>query len=434
MSAMATNVAQVCSDLIALDTSNYGDGTGPGEATAAEYVEAFLRGCGLQSERFSTTSAKRQVVVCRLAGEDPDADALAIHLHLDVVPAIAADWTVPAFEGTIHDGMVWGRGAVDMKDMDAMVLTVVQQWQQQGIRPRRDIVLLFLPDEEAGGRHGAHWVVDNRPDVLHGVTEAIGEVGGFSYELANHKRLYLIETAQKGLAWLRLTAAGTAAHGSLVHDDNAVTRLAATIARIGNHTFPLQLTPNVERFLQQVCEAAGIPFDGADPRAALELLGPLARMIGATLRHTANPTMLDAGYKANVIPGSAQATVDARFLPGLQDDFFTQFEALLEPGVTYEADVLDVSVQTTFEGSLVDGMTSALLAEDPLAVPVPYTMSGGTDAKSLSLLGIRCFGFAPLQLPPELDFTALFHGIDERVPVASLEFGVRVLDRFLRNA
>jgi len=431
---MATNVAQVCSDLIALDTSNYGDGTGPGEATAAEYVEAFLRGCGLQSERFTTTSGKRQVVVCRIAGEDPDADALAIHLHLDVVPAIAADWTVPAFEGTIHDGMVWGRGAVDMKDMDAMVLTVVQQWQQQGIRPRRDIVLLFLPDEEAGGRHGAHWVVDNRPDVLHGVTEAIGEVGGFSYELANHKRLYLIETAQKGLAWLRLTATGTAAHGSLVHDDNAVTRLAATIARIGTHTFPLQLTPNVERFLQEVCEAAGIPFDGTDPRAALEQLGPLARMIGATLRHTANPTMLDAGYKANVIPGTAQATVDARFLPGLQDDFFTQFEALLEPGVTYEADVLDVSVQTTFTGSLVDGMTSALLAEDPLAVPVPYTMSGGTDAKSLSLLGIRCFGFAPLQLPAELDFTALFHGIDERVPVASLEFGVRVLDRFLRNA
>jgi acetylornithine deacetylase/succinyl-diaminopimelate desuccinylase-like protein len=259
-------------------------------------------------------------------------------------------------------------------------------------------------------------------------------VGGFSYELANHKRLYLIETAQKGLAWLRLTATGTAAHGSLVHDDNAVTRLATTIARIGSHTFPLQLTPNVERFLQEVCEAAGIPFDAADPRAAVEQLGPLSRMIGATLRHTANPTMLDAGYKANVIPGNAQATVDARFLPGLQDDFFTQFEALLEPGVTYEAEVLDVSVNTTFDGRLVDTMTAALLAEDPLAIPVPYTMSGGTDAKSLSLLGIRCFGFAPLQLPPELDFTALFHGIDERVPVASLEFGVRVLDRFLRNA
>lgn len=429
-----TDVARVCSDLISLDTSNYGDGTGPGEATAAEYVEAFLLACGLQPERFSTTSAKRQVVACRVPGTDPHADALVIHLHLDVVPAIASDWSVPAFEGTIHDGMVWGRGAVDMKDMDAMVMTVIQQWQRDGVKPRRDLVLLFLPDEEAGGRHGGHWVVDNRPDVLEGVTEGIGEVGGFSVELANHRRLYLIETAQKGLAWLRLTAQGTAAHGSLVADNNAITKLANTVARIGDHTFPIQLTPSVERFLQEVCATADIPFAPDDPRQALEQLGPVSRMIGATLRHTANPTMLSAGYKANVIPGEAHAMVDARFLPGLRDDFFTQFEALLDPGITYEAEVEDISVQTSFDGSLVDAMTAALLAEDPLAVPVPYTMSGGTDAKSLSRLGIRCFGFAPLQLPPDLDFIALFHGIDERVPVNSLEFGVRVLDRFLRIA
>lgn len=434
MAHMASDVAQLCSELIAIDTSNYGDGTGPGEGTAAEYVEAFLRGCGLQPERFSTSSANRQVVVCRIEGTDPTAPALAVHLHLDVVPAIAADWSVPAFEGIIHDGMVWGRGAVDMKDMDAMVLAVVQQWQQEGVKPRRDIVLLFLPDEEAGGQHGGHWVVDNRPDVLHGVTEAVGEVGGFSYELANHKRLYLIETAQKGLAWLRLTATGTAGHGSLISEDNAITRLATTIARIGSHTFPMQLTPNVEQFLAQVCESAGIDFNPQDPQPALDQLGPLARMIGATLRHTANPTMLGAGYKANVIPGEAQATVDARFLPGLQDDFFQQFQSLLEPGVTYEAEVLDISVQTTFDGALVDAMSASLIAEDPLAVPVPYTMSGGTDAKALSRLGIRCFGFAPLQLPADLDFTALFHGIDERVPVSGLEFGVRVLDRFLRMA
>lgn len=431
---MTSAVATVCSELIALDTSNYGDGTGPGEASAAEYVEAFLRGAGLDPERFSTTSATRQVVVCRIPGQDPQADALVVHLHLDVVPAIAADWSVPAFEGTIHDGMVWGRGAVDMKDMDAMVLTVVQQWQQKGIRPRRDIILLFLPDEEAGGRHGAHWVVDNRPDVLAGVTEGIGEVGGFSFELANHKRLYMIETAQKGLAWLRLTAVGTAAHGSMLAEDNAVTRIAKTVSRIGDHRFPVQLTPTVEQFLEEVCGAAGIPFDRNDPEAAIVELGPLARMIGATLRHTANPTMLSAGYKSNVIPGEAEAMVDARFLPGLEQDFFAQFRKLLEPGVTFEAQVKDVSVETTFDGALVDGMTAALVAEDPLAVPVPYTLSGGTDAKSLSQLGIRCFGFAPLQLPPELDFTALFHGIDERVPIDSLEFGVRVLDRFLRSA
>ena len=431
---MTSTVARICSELISLDTSNYGDGSGPGEASAAEYVEAFLRGCGLEPERFSTSSATRQVVVCRVPGEDPSAEALVVHAHLDVVPAVAQDWSVPAFEGTLHDGMVWGRGAVDMKDMDAMILTVVQQWQLHGVRPRRDIVLLFLPDEEAGGKHGAHWVVDNRPEVLQGVSEGIGEVGGFSFELANHKRIYMIETAQKGLAWLRLRASGTAGHGSLIADDNAVTRLARTVTRIGEHRFPVHLTPSVESFLSAACDAAEIPFDPHDPESALEQLGPFARMIGATLRHTANPTMLQAGYKNNVIPGEAEAVVDARFLPGLEQDFFEQFDALLDEGVTYEAEVQDISLSTPFEGELVDKMTAALIAEDPDAVPVPYTLSAGTDAKALSRLDIRCFGFAPLQLPADLDFAALFHGIDERVPVESLEFGVRVLDRFLRTA
>lgn len=427
-------VARICSDLIALDTSNYGDGSGPGEASAAEYVEAFLSGCGLEPERFSTTSATRQAVACRIPGQDPHAEALVIHLHLDVVPAIQSDWSVPAFEGAIHDGMVYGRGAVDMKDMDAMVLTVVQQWQRDGLKPRRDIVLLFVPDEEAGGRHGAHWVVDNRPDLLHGVTQGIGEVGGFSFQLDEERRLYMIETAQKGLAWLRLKATGTAGHGSLLSQDNAITRLSRTIARIGAHEFPVQLTPAVEQLLEAVCDAAGVPFDASDPESALEQLGPLSRMIGATLRHTANPTMLDAGYKSNVIPGEAHATVDARFLPGLRDDFFAQFDALLEPGVTYDTEVEDISVEADFGGRLVQGMEAALLAEDAAAVPVPYTLSGGTDAKALSRLGITCYGFAPLRLPPDLDFSALFHGIDERVPIDSLEFGVRVLDRFLRSA
>jgi acetylornithine deacetylase/succinyl-diaminopimelate desuccinylase-like protein len=431
---MTSPVARVCAELIRLDTSNYGDGTGPGEAPAAEYVEAFLQGAGLEPERFSTTSSTRQVVACRIPGQDPTAPALVVHAHTDVVPAIASDWSVPAFEGTIDDGMVWGRGAVDMKDMDAMILTVVQQWQMQQIKPRRDVLLLFLPDEEAGGQHGAHWVVDNRPDLLAGVSEGIGEVGGFSVELANHKRLYMIETAQKGLAWLRLRATGTAGHGSLIADDNAVTRLAKTVTRIGEHRFPVQLTPTVARFLEAVCDAADIDYSPDDPEASLHELGPMARMIGATLRHTANPTILDAGYKSNVIPGEAEAVIDARFLPGLEQDFFEQFDALLEPGVTYEAEVKDISVETSFDDGLVGVMTAALQAEDPHAIPVPYTLSGGTDAKALSRLGIRCYGFAPLQLPPDLDFSALFHGIDERVPIESLEFGTRVLDRFLRNA
>jgi len=159
----------------------------------------------------------------------------------------------------------------------------------------------------------------------------------------------------------------------------------------------------------------------------------MARMIGATIRNTANPTMLEAGYKANVIPSSAEAIIDTRFLPGYEQELFDTIDELIGDGISREVITRDIAVETDFDGDLVDAMAAALKAEDPNGVPMPYLMSGGTDAKSFSQLGIRCFGFSPLMLPPELDFSSLFHGIDERVPVSALHFGTRVLDRFLRS-
>jgi acetylornithine deacetylase/succinyl-diaminopimelate desuccinylase-like protein len=431
--AAEDEVVELCRDLIRIDTSNFGDHSGPGERAAAEYVAEKLTEVGLEPQIFES-HPKRASVVARLEGEDPSRDALVLHGHLDVVPARAGDWRVDPFSGEIQDGCLWGRGAVDMKDMDAMILSVVRERLREGRRPPRDVVLAFFADEEAGGVWGVKHLAKEHPGLFEGCTEAVGEVGGFSLTVPGDKRLYLIETAEKGIAWMRLTAKGTAGHGSMVHPDNAVTALAAAVARLGEHEFPIRMTKSVRAFLERACAAYGVAFDPDNPEMSLKELGPLARMIGATLRNTLNPSVLDAGYKANVIPQEAVAQVDGRFLPGYEAEFFSTVDELLGPGVTRDFVHHDVALETEFDGALVEAMETALTSEDPGAIPVPYCLSGGTDAKTLSQLGIRCFGFSPLILPPELDFSGMFHGIDERVPLDGLRFGVRVLDRFLDHA
>jgi acetylornithine deacetylase/succinyl-diaminopimelate desuccinylase-like protein len=301
---------------------------------------------------------------------------------------------------------------------------------RQGRAPSRDIVLAFMADEEAGGLLGSHWLVDHRPDLFEGVTEAVGEVGGFSFTVRDDLRLYFIETAEKGIAWMRLTAKGRAGHGSMVNHQNAVERLSEAVSRIGAHQFPMTATKTVSAMLEQVAEALGLD-PSTDPEQIVAQLGPIAPMLAATLRNTAQPTMLDAGYKSNVIPGEAHATVDGRFLPGRRENFLAEVDELLGPHVTRVNEVEDIALETGFDGPLVEAMVSALQAEDPAARAVPYTLSGGTDAKAFHRLGITGYGFAPLRLPPGLAFADLFHGVDERVSVSGLEFGAKVLDRFL---
>ncbi len=426
-------VVDIVRDLLRIDTSNYGDDSGPGEALAAEYVQGRLDECGIASELVNTTSGRRQGVISRIAGKDPSRPALLVHTHLDVVPAIASDWSVPPFAGEVVDDMIWGRGAVDMKDSVGMIIATLRAWSRTGSQPDRDLIVVFTPDEEHGGEHGAHWMVANRPELFEGATEAIGEVGGFSLTINDDLRLYTVQTAEKGIEWMRLTASGTAGHGSFLNDDNAITALSEAVARIGNHRFPVVITPTVQALVERLSEVLGIELDTSDGEQLVAQLGPLARVIGATLCNTANPTMLSSGYKANVIPGSATAVIDGRYLPGQREEFLAEIDALLGPGITREAAVSDIAVETGFDGPTIDAMASALREVDPGAQTVPYMLSGGTDAKAFSQLGMRCFGFMPLRLPPTLDFASLFHGVDERVPIESLEFGVSVLDRFLRR-
>lgn len=440
MTAPEDEVVDLVSSLIRFDTSNTGElETTKGEEDCARWVAEKLREVGYTTEYVEAGAPGRGNVFCRLKGADPDRGALLIHGHLDVVPAEPADWSVHPFSGAVKDGYVWGRGAVDMKDMCGMMIAVARHLKRNDIVPPRDLVFAFVSDEEHGGTYGCQWLVDNRPDLFDGITEAIGEVGGFSLTVptkdGGERRLYLIETAEKGLSWMRLTARGRAGHGSMVHDDNAVTEIAEAVAKLGRHQFPLVLSESVEQFLAAVSEETGYDLDPNSPdlEGSIAKLGGIARIVGATLRDTANPTMLKAGYKANVIPATAEAMVDCRILPGRKEAFERELDALLGPNITrtWERDL--PSVETTFDGDLVDAMNAAILAVDPDARTVPYMMSGGTDAKAFVRLGIRCFGFAPLRLPPELDFAALFHGVDERVPVDALQFGAKVLEHFLTH-
>jgi len=433
-------VVDLASQLIRIDTSNTGDpATVVGEQEAADWVVRQLEEVGYQTTLVESGMPGRANVFCRLEGADRSRGALLVHGHLDVVPAEPADWSVHPFSGAVADGYLWGRGAVDMKDMVGMTLAVARQFKAEGVVPPRDLVFAFLADEEAGGTWGSHWLVEHRPELFAGITEAVGEVGGFSLTVArpdgSEARLYLVETAEKGIAWMRLRAKARAGHGSFLHPDNAVTILAQAVARLGTHTFPLVMTESVAEFLGAVGQETGLSFDPTSPDldGTLEKLGSISRIVGATLRDTANPTMLKAGYKANVIPQTAEAVIDCRVLPGRQAAFEREVDALFGPDVEREWVTHLEPYETTFDGDLVAAMSAAVLAHDPDGRTVPYMLSGGTDAKAFAKLGIRCFGFAPLRLPPELDFAALFHGVDERVPVESLRFGVRVLDHFLRH-
>ena len=429
---LETDAVLICQTLIRIPSINYGDGKGDEEAVAAKVVE-LLHEVGIDSKIYESAPGRCNVIA-NIEGSDLSRPGLVVHGHLDVVPADAADWSVDPFSAQIKDGMIWGRGAVDMKNTDAMILAIVRFWAKRGIKPPRNIVLAFFADEEAGSLFGSRWMVAKHPEVFRGCSEAISEVGGFSVTVAGNKRLYFIEAAQKGIHWLKLSATGRAGHGSMMNSENSLTRLSEAIARIGNYEWPQRYTKTVKILFKKIAEVTGKKYDEDDLRPLLDEIGPMSRMIGATLQNTANPTMLEAGYKANVIPQSASAVIDGRFLPGYEKELNETIQNIIGPEISIETITHDIALEVDFEGDLVEAMNRSILEFDPEGIPVPYLMSGGTDNKALSELGIVGYGFSPLKLPPDLDFMALFHGVDERVPIDGLKFGVNVLENFLRNS
>lgn len=421
--------ARIARDLIRFPTVNWGMGRSEGETEAAEYVAAELTRLGLRPQLFDAEPG-RTSVVARVEGTDRDRPALVLHGHLDVVPAVAEDWSVDPFAGEIRDGMLWGRGAVDMKDMDAMILTALGDILEAGERPPRDLVVAFFADEENGGVFGSHFLVDEHPGLFEGATEAISEVGGYSIDLAG-RRAYLLQTGEKALVWIRLTARGTAAHGSRVIRDNAVTKLARAVLAIGELDWPVQLTTTTTELTDELRRLLGEP--DATPERLVDRTGTAAGFLHAALRVTSNPTVLEAGYKHNVIPDRASALIDLRPFPGQEDEVLARIREVVGDDIGLEVLHHDVGLETPFAGALVDEMVAALQRADPGAPVLPYLLSGGTDNKALAKLGIAGYGFAPLQLTPDLDFPAMFHGVDERVPLPALAFGRRVLGDLLRH-
>ncbi|GGP53709.1 M20/M25/M40 family metallo-hydrolase [Saccharothrix coeruleofusca] len=428
---MAEDVVDLCSALLRFDTTNRGRGDSAGEREAAEFVAGHLEDLGITATLLEP-APRRTNVLARVPGEDPSLPALLVQAHLDVVPADPTEWSVPPFSGVERDGYLWGRGAVDMKDMVAMVLAVLGTWSREGRGPRRDVVLAFVADEEDQGVLGARWLVEHHADFFAGCAAAISESGGYSYRFGD-RRIYPVATAERGTYHLRLTARGRAGHGSRRNDDNAVVKLIGALGRLAAHRHPVRLSPTVRAFLERTGAALGVEVDLDDVDGTLARLGPVGALAESTVRNSTTPTVLRAGYKVNVIPGTASAEVDVRALPGTAEELMATVDSLIGPDVVREQLEAQPPVQAPIDSPWFDAMAAALRAEDPEAVVVPYCMGGGTDAKAFSALGIDCYGFSPLLLPPGYDYRAMAHGVDERVPVEGLRFGTRVLDRFLSS-
>lgn len=424
-------VVDLCSTLIRFDTQNFGGGDSHGERACAEWVAETLSDAGYEPVVLESEPTRASTVV-RIAGADPASDALLVHGHLDVVPATASDWSVDPFGGEVADGSVWGRGALDMKDMVAMMLTVARSFARTGTVPPRDLVFAFVADEEDTGERGAGFLVREYPDLFEGVRTAIGESGGTTVHLPDGSRLYPIATGERGSAWMDLTARGAAGHGSRPNPDNPVASLVGAVERLAGHEWPIRPPAPVVRLLDGLHSHLGVEVD-LDDLTTLDRLGDAARLVRPTLSNSLNPTMLRAGYKHNVIPSEAVAGVDGRIVPGAEDEFFAVVDSICGPDVTREFANYSAPVSASHEGPEFQAMTDAIRAHDPEAVVLPYCMGGGTDAKLFSRLGIACYGFAPGRTPAGFDPDRYVHGVDEHVPVDSLTFGASVLETYLRS-
>lgn len=426
-----SETVRIARDLIRIDTTNRGGGDAEPERPAADYVAAYLSELGLEPQIFESEPG-RASVIARVEGAETALPALVLHGHLDVVPADPANWSVDPFEGVVKDGMLWGRGAVDMKDMDAMILTSVAELLRAGERPRRTAILAFFADEEAGGELGSHYMVEHHPELFAGAATAISEVGGYSIDVEG-TRAYLVQTGEKSLDWIKLRARGTAAHGSRVWQDNAVTRLAEAVAALGRHEWPLNLCDTTRELIGELAAIMGEDPTEVGAEDLVMRLGKGGGFIHASLRNTSNPTVLNAGYKHNVIPDTAEALVDVRAIPADQGTILEQIQRIVGADIEIEVVHSDIGLEVPFGGELTDAMTASLQRHDPEARVLPYLLSGGTDNKALSKLGITGYGFAPLRLPADLDFPGMFHGVDERVPLDAIDFGHRVLVDLLRT-
>lgn len=434
---MKQDVAELCAQLIRFDTTNFGEGNSRGERGAADFIWGLLHQAGYDPVLLGP-DAQRSSVVVRVQGKDSSLPGLLVHAHLDVVPAEPEQWSFDPFAGITKDGYVHGRGASDMKDMVAMTLATLLDWANAGTKPRRDIVVAFVADEEDKGDHGALWLVKEHPELFAGVEAAIGESGGAATILAGADgapvHLYPVAVGERGTLHIRVRATGTSGHGSRPVEPNAVKILVSAMDRVGNYRWPLTLTPIVRAYIERTTAALGFTADltGEEGvQAAIEAMGSAGAVAAVTVRSSSTPTVLRAGYKVNVIPGVAEADIDIRALPGTVEETLATIDGLLGDGISREFLSCQPPTSSPSDSHWFAEMAAALTRHDPAAVVVPYCMGGGTDAKAFAPLGISCYGFSPMGADPQGRSPAGVHGIDERVPVAGLVTGQLILEDFL---
>jgi acetylornithine deacetylase/succinyl-diaminopimelate desuccinylase-like protein len=420
--------------LLRFDTTNP-----PGnELPCARHVADWLRDAGLEPVVLESQPGRGNVVT-RVKGSGA-LPPLVLVAHLDVVPADRGRWTRDPFGGEVHDGWIWGRGAVDMKHMAAMSMVVLKLLRARGAALVRDVIFAAVSDEEAGCDRGSRFLVDEHPDLVR-AEYMLGEVGGATTHIGG-KRFYPVMVAEKGICHVRMKVRGEPGHGSMPREDSAVVRLAEAIVQVGRTRLPQHNTRVVEEFLGRLSEAlAGVQGVVLErllnarlaPVILKNVLGrkdpALARSFAAMLSNTASPTVLQGSNKFNVIPGEASVELDGRTLPGqTADDLLAELRALVAHDVEFEVLRDAPPVITEAAGPVVDAITQAVQRHDPGGIVLPTLMPGFTDAKSLSRLGTRCYGFVPVRWPERgPKFSALFHGDDERIPEDGLRWGVKVL-------
>ncbi len=453
------DVVETMRDLIRIPSVNPPPPEAPdGELLAARRIAALLAAAGLEPEIVEPEPG-RGSVHARLRGDGTGGAPLLLLSHLDVVPAPAARWSHDPFAADLVDGYVYGRGAVDMKAMVAMELGVVRllaaETRAAGLDPardpvpglRRDILFTCTADEEAGGLAGAKWVAEHRPEWLTGAG-AVNECGGVSVTVAG-RRFYPIQVSEKGFAAYRIAITGTWGHGSMPREDNAAVLAAAVIARLAVPG-PTRLTPVMARFIDLA--AAELPPDAAailraiagdDPERAEAALAlacdPMyARALRALLRDTVSPDVVHAGIKYNVIPGDATIEVDCRVLPGttepdMRADLVERLGPELAAACEIELIVYGAPVEAPAEGLLFDLLVATIRDHDPEGIPLPIMAPFATDAKHTDSVGTPTYGFSPLRLDPDERFLERFHGVDERVSVDAIRWGLPVLYDVVRR-
>ncbi|HEX9610160.1 MAG TPA: M20/M25/M40 family metallo-hydrolase [Candidatus Limnocylindria bacterium] len=421
------------------DTAAGLDTTGA-ETRAARHCAEVLAGEGFEPEVVELTPGRGSCIARLRASGSATEPPLILLGHIDVVPVDAESWSRDPFGAELVDGVVWGRGAVDMKNMVAMELAVMLALRRSSAELRRDVIFAAVADEEAGGAHGARGLVAERPELFadaqgRPASAAINEVGGYSMTLGG-RRFYAIQVAEKGIIWTRLRSTGTPGHGSMPHADNAAVKLAAAITALTEDQSrrPARVLPAVAEFLEALGLGEVARLAESDPAAASAALEGgvhdpvMRRSLDAMLRDTVTPTVMRAGKKVNVIPGTGEAEVDVRTLPGTDHDvLLSHLQGVVGANATVQPIVSLPAVECPADAEIVGLMHAALRSADPDATSVPMMITPGTDAKALAVLDIPCYGFAPLRLEPDVPFLSLFHGHDERVPVSALAFGLPVL-------